>query len=120
MTGCGYINHVVPYQQCLPKAIEAGRTLAVSLPVGEDVSPAKALTLRVQTDNPVELACRLNGHTLSPKPSDGLSKEIGMNWLTAPVESRMVRTGLNVFEAESKRTGGKPTLLAGLELSVGY
>jgi hypothetical protein len=52
--------------------------------------------------------------------ADALSKEIGMNWLAASVESRTVRTGVNVFETESKASGGKPALLAGLELLVKY
>ena len=39
MTTHGYINHVVPYAQCLPKPLEPGKLTTVTVPVGRESKP---------------------------------------------------------------------------------
>ncbi len=117
MKRCGYINHVVPYQDCLPKSVGAGKPLTVALLVGDDVSGAKACVLRVQTDKPAPLSCRLNGHRLALVPSAELAKRFGMTWSTATVDRAVLKQGPSRFNAEMAQASAA---LTGLELSVDY
>jgi len=120
LTNCGYINHVVPYKGCLPKTIEPGKALSVTLPVGEDVGRAKSTTLRIQTDKPSDPRCRLNGESIATKPSTDLTKRFGMSWRVAEIKPAAVKKGGNTFEAVLGKPGDKPIALTGLELSVRY
>lgn len=120
MKDCGYINHVVPYQQCLPKPIESGKPLTVTLPVGEDVSSATSLVLRVQTDQQVEIASRLNGRVLSLAYSEAPAKEFGMSWQTSVVEPRVIKKGANTLEVRPTQSVAQSVSLTGLELAVTF
>jgi hypothetical protein len=120
MARCGYINHVVPWKDCLPKPIEPGKPLAMSLPVGDDVNRAKSATLRIQTDKPCEVACRINGQALSPSPSEELAKQIGMAWRTASVKPATVRKGQNRVEISAPKGAGESVAVVGVELLIRY
>ncbi len=120
LSRCGYINHVVPYASCLPKPVEPGKALSVTLPVGEDVSAAKSSTLRIQTDKPTGLGCSLNGQKLTAAPSPELSKRLCLSWLSAEVKPTVVKKGSNRFEARLPQTADKAVALTGLELLVRY
>lgn len=120
LTRCGYTNHIVPYRDCLPKTVSAGKTLTVALPVGEDIARAKSAVLRIQTDKPCQITCRLNGQPLTPKPSPALAKQFGMAWQTAAVKQSAVKAGSNRVEFTPDQADKKPVTLTGLELSVRY
>ena len=117
---CGYTNHVVPYEGCLPKSISPDDGLSVTLPVGDDVARAKSVLLRVQTDVVADLACRLNGRSVAPKPSEALKERFGMAWAVAEVEPASVKPGDNAFDVRFARPSDRPTHLTGLELLVRY
>lgn len=119
MKDCGYINHVVPYQECLPKSVEPGKTLTTSLPVGDDVGQAKSATLRIQTDRACPLAGRINGQSISLAPSQDLAKQIGLAWQTATVKPPAVKQGLNRIDV-ALPAGEKAVALTGVELLVRY
>jgi hypothetical protein len=120
MAGCGYINHVVPYQRCLPKTVEPGKTLRLALPVGEDVCAAKSIGLRLQTDRQASVQCRLNGQPLAPAPAADLAKRFGMTWRVAPIKANIVKKGTNRVEIDLDAGADKPTTVTGLELDVRY
>ena len=113
---CGYTNHVIEYGQCLPKRLQRNEPVRVGLPVGGDLAEAASATLRLQTDNPCEVECRLGTEQLEPAASEELSDAFGMSWVTARVDPRGVRRGRN--DCEIRLVGGPENgvALTGLEL----
>jgi hypothetical protein len=117
---CGYINHVVPYSQCLPKPLAVGQPTTLLLPVGEDASVARSVELRVQTDALAKLDVRLNGRPVPLAPSEGLRDEIGMFWQVGPVRGDELRPSENTLEATLRGQPTGPVRLVGAELMVRY
>ncbi len=116
----GYINHVVPYKQCLPKPIEPGKTTKAELPVGEDVNKAKSATLRIQLDKEANLAASFNQQPLTLRPAPELTKKFGMVWLTADIKAAGIRKGQNTFEVKLAGSADNAAHLTGLELLATY
>ncbi|MBN1344405.1 MAG: hypothetical protein JXQ73_17080 [Phycisphaerae bacterium] len=120
MAGCGYTNHIVPYAACLPKPVEPGKTLTVTLPVGDDATRAKSITLRVQTDKPAALEASLNGARVPLAAAPELDRQIALTWQTAPVTPSIVKRGANRFEVKMGGAADQGVALTGLELMVRY
>ena len=92
---CGYINHVVPYRDCLPKRIAPSKSTSAKLAVGENVAAARATTLRIQLDKAAPVACRINGQRIAMQLADGLTQRFGMVWYTGDIKPKVVRRGGN-------------------------
>ena len=100
LDGCGYINHVVPYDACLPKPLDANNRLRVTVPVSDDASNAVAVQLRVQLDVDVPVTAWLNGQEVPLEPSAELNERFGMTWSTGAVDTKTVKQGANALEAQ--------------------
>ena len=121
LDGCGYINHVVPYRQCLPKPLEKGQPTQAVLPVHDDLSGAlDTLELRVQIEADAELDLRLNGQQAALKRAPELDEEYALTWFTAPIPRGCVKKGANQAEVTLAESAEGPTRLTGLELLVRY
>jgi hypothetical protein len=120
MSTHGYVNHVVPYVQCLPKPLEAGKSTVVTLPVA-DVPPAEkgALELSIQLESESSVTVQLNGCHLKLERSPELQKRFGMVWLAGPVPQKALRVGSNRVAVQLPE-GAATIRLAGVELLVQY
>ena len=114
LDGCGYTNHVIKYEHCLPRTLAAGETLKVGLPVGEAPTGAASAVLRLQTSGPRKLDCRLNDHALELRVAPEMDVAIGLTWMTAKVVPAALRSGVN--ECQVRLVAGEPVDLTGLEL----
>jgi len=118
LTACGYTNHIVPYADCLPKTLPAGGELSITLPVGDDVRSARSAALRLQTDRPADLVCRLNGQPFEVKPCQDLNDRLGKHWTVGLVECSAVERGNNRVDIAWVRPDDQPLDVTGLELLV--
>jgi len=120
LDGCGYINHVVPYQQCLPKPLAADRTTAVSVPIGDDPAQTRSAELRVQIEGEAQIAVSINGSQTPLAPSLALNECFGMRWFTGPVALDGLNQGANQLEARHSQTPGDPARLVAAEILIRY
>ncbi|OHB81825.1 MAG: hypothetical protein A2V98_13595 [Planctomycetes bacterium RBG_16_64_12] len=113
----GYINHVVPYEQCLPKPLEPGKTTAVVLPVGDEPSARKGpARLRIQLESEGNVKLKLNGVEVALTRSPELERQYPMVWLTGEVARETLLKGTNRVEVLLVEAAGGSPRLAGLEL----
>lgn len=120
MTTHGYVNHIVPHAECLPKAVEAGKTTTVTVRVS-DVPPAVkgAVHLRIQLENESQVAVQLNGHPIDLERSSELEKHFGMAWMAGPVSQEILRDGENRVAVQLPE-GAAAVRLTGVEVAVRY
>jgi len=116
----GYVNHIVPHAQCLPKSLEPGKPTIARVPVS-DVPPAEkgAIELRIQLESEAGVAVEFNGRPIALKRSQAPEERFGMVWLTGPVPQEALKRGENrvaVRLAESAAT----IRLTGVEVLVRY
>ena len=116
----GYVNHIVPHAQCLPKPIEPGKTTTAMVRVS-DVPPAVkgAVQLRIQLENEAEVNVQLNGHSVDLKRSAELEESFGMTWLAGPVSQEVLRNGKNQVAVQLPE-GASAVRLTGVEVLVQY
>jgi hypothetical protein len=116
----GYVNHIVPHAQCLPKLLEPGKTTTASLPVSDVPPPVKgAIALRVQLEAEVPVMVKFNGTPVALKRVPELEERFGMVWMTGPVSAEALAKGGNEV-AVTPADSAKPTRWTGLELLVQY
>jgi hypothetical protein len=116
----GYVNHIVPYSQCLPKLLESGKPTTVTVPVS-DVPPAGkgAIRLRIQLESESAVAVKLNGHPVDLERSPELEERFGMAWLAGLVPQKALRQGANQVAVQVSEAGAA-VQLTGVEVLVQY
>ena len=116
----GYVNHIVPHAQCLPKPLEPGKPTIATVPVSDVPPPEKgAIELRIQLESEAPVAVEFNGRPVDLNRSGDLEERFGMAWLTGPVPQEALKTGENrvaVGLAESAAM----IRLTGVEVLVRY
>jgi len=120
MTTHGYVNHIVPYKQCLPKPLESGKPTTVTIPVS-DVPPAVkgAVQLRIQLESESVVSVHLNGRRVDLKRSPGLEERFGMVWLAGLVPQEDLRNGANRLTVQLSEAAAT-VRLTGVEVLVQY
>jgi len=119
LDGCGYTNHVVPYAQCLPKPLLADGALEVALPVGEEVSRAASLRMRLQTDAETPLTAAINGAEIPLQADTELTQRFGMCWQSGAAPIEAAKAGGNAVLVRRGRAESAINLCS-LELAVDY
>ena len=116
----GYVNHVVPHAECLPKAIEPGKTTAVTVRVS-DVPPVGkgSVQLRIQLESDSKVGVRLNGQPLDLKRATELEERFGMVWMAGPVAQEVLQNGENLLAVQLAQ-GAAAVRLTGIEFLVRY
>ncbi|MFH1921321.1 MAG: hypothetical protein ABIP48_15760, partial [Planctomycetota bacterium] len=120
MTTHGYVNHVVPYAQCLPKPLDPGSPTVVTVPVS-DVPPAEkgAVRLHIQLERESDVAVELNGRPIDLERSADLEERFGMAWLTGPVPQEVLTSGGSQVAVQLP-DGAATNRLTGVEVLVKY
>lgn len=115
----GYVNHIVPHAQCLPKPLEPGNATIATVPVS-DVPPAEKGTveLRVQLEGEASVGVEFNGRPIGLKRSSELEERFGMVWLTGPVPQEALENGEN--RVAVKLAEAAAVRLTGVEVLVKY
>jgi hypothetical protein len=116
----GYVNHIVPHAECLPKAIEPGKKTTVTIRVS-DVPPAVkgAVQLRIQLESESKIGVQLNGQPVDVKRATELEERFGMAWMAGPVAQEVLQNGENQVAVQLPE-GGAAVRLTGVEVLVRY
>jgi hypothetical protein len=116
----GYVNHVVPYSQCLPKPLESAKYTTVTVRVS-DVPPAVkgAARLRIQLESEAVVAVQLNECPVDLERAPDLEKRFGLVWLTGLVPQEALRKGANQVALRLSE-GAAAAQLTGVEVFVQY
>ncbi len=121
MKRCGYINHVVPFRDCLPKTLRAGEETVASVFVADDPTRTQSrCRLCIQIDGKADLRLSLNGTTIPLIRAPKLEQEIGLTWLTATLPSGVAKQGTNAIRVQTKGPNAKPIQLTGVEIRLCY
>ena len=116
----GYVNHIVPYAQCLPKPLEPGKPTAATVPVSDVPPPEKGVVeFRVQLENEATVAVRFNGRPIDMKRSSELEERFGMVWLTGAVRQETLEKGKNRVTVRLAEAAAA-VRLTGVEVLVKY
>ena len=120
MSTHGYVNHIVPHAQCLPKPLEPGKPTTVTVPVS-DVPPAEkgAIELRIQLETESRVAVRFNASPVDVERAPDLENRLGMVWLTGLVPQEALRPGPNQVAVDLP-AGAATVRLTGVEVLVRY
>jgi len=120
LDGCGYINHVVPYEGCLPKPLDAEKPTRVTVPIGDDPAAAASAEVRVQVDVDVPVELRINGEAVALDKSPELCEAIGMHWSTGPLDRTRLVQGNNQVEVRPAGALNEAAGLTGVEMRLSY